>query len=253
VNRSSLNTQGFANAARPGAPGLSPYVAITPTHEAAGDRVLLTLLALGLMLLAFFVVLTSMSTLDQRRIRDVAQSVQVSFARPHKEDGDSGQASMNDSAQRAAVVVLRAAVADIFAGILPRDMTAASEKSDRVSQDRVEVDVPTSVFFAENEATLYPLPLLDKLVAVLSSPPAGYRMELVVRAASQTNGGVEQERLAALAVNLVQRGLAPTALSVGTLQDAKIAQGLVSRLRFTFLLLDADDDLAAVRMMKVAQ
>jgi hypothetical protein len=211
--------------------------------ESAADRILLTLLALGLMLLAFFVVLTASASYDQSRARDVARSMQAIFV-PAKDATESkGEGGATDVDLQAAVSALRLAVSDVFTGILPRE--ANGKKSD---QDRVEIDVPMSIFFADNEAVLFPLPALDKLVSVLNAPPAGYRMELVVRAAGETpDAALDQARIAALAEGLVRHGLAATALSVGMLQDSATTGARV--LRFTFLLLNADDDLAAVRMM----
>ena len=224
---------------------MAPY-ARESVQESAADRILLTLLALGLMLLAFFVVLTSTATFDQRRMRDVAQSVQATFVPSKEKEQVKEEVAALDAVLVAAVSVLRTAVFEIFAGILPPDDATLLAKG-RVDPDRVEVDVPMSAFFADAESVLFPLPVLDKLVAVLNAPPAGYRMELVVRAAGQSaDGTIDQARLAALADGLVRRGLATTALSVGTLQNGRDAGARI--LRFTFLLLNTEDDLAAVRL-----
>lgn len=219
----------------------------TSAPDSAADRILLTLLALSLMLLAFFVVLTSSASFDQRRMREVVHSVQKTFVPPQK-SGEETQDVPADAALATAVGALRVAVSDIFSGLLPRDPVLASSGKKRPDPDRVEIDVPMAVFFADKEAVLFPLPVLDKIVAVLSAPPAGYRMELVVRAAGKTaDPALEQARVAALADGLVHRGLAATALSVGTLQNTP--ETGARSLRFTFLLLNADDDLAAARIL----
>ncbi|MBY0511887.1 MAG: hypothetical protein K2P94_17260 [Rhodospirillaceae bacterium] len=208
---------------------------------------MLTLLALGLMLLAFFVVLTSTASFDQRRMREVVMSVQSTFV-PAREEIKDKPAVIDDGVLRAAVGALRAAVSEIFVGILPVDNSAPSKTA--MTPDRVEIDVPMEIFFADHEAVLYPLPILEKLVALVNAPPAGYRMELVVRSAGETTAAaLEQARIAALADGLVRRGLPLAALSVGVLQDAAGANTRERALRFTFLLLETDDDLAAVRMM----
>jgi hypothetical protein len=232
--------------------GISPrFDVATPAHtESAADRILLTLLALGLMLLAFFAVLTSTATFDQRRMRDVVVSLQTAFVPARKEEKKVEAPVVDDGALRAAVSALRAAVTDIFVGVLPVDNSAPSKTT--MMPDRVELDVAMPVFFAENEAVLYPLPVLDKLVALLNAPPAGYRMELVVRAAGETpDVELDRARIAALADGLVRRGLPLSALSVGVLQDT--ANTNARALRFTFLLLETDDDLAAVRMMNAGK
>lgn len=106
-------------------------------EESAGDRILLTLLALGLMLLAFFVVLTTAGTLDQRRIREVAKSVQINFQRAENNTGTSLVPGEGASAARAGVAALRAAVANIFAGVITDDQTVFADNRACPNPDRV--------------------------------------------------------------------------------------------------------------------
>ena len=222
---------------------------LRPAEESPADRTLLMLLALGLMLLAFFVVLTSAATFDERRTLDAVKSVKMTFVQPHNQSGVSEEKNVGDSAQRAAVAALRVSISDIFAPLL-FGQTPNTFENDRVTPDRVEVDVPAALFFSEGGAALYPLPILDKLIAVISTPPAGYRMEMVVRlATSDADQQMNHTRLATLADDLTRRGLSPTVLSVGTLGDVRA--DTKPSLRFTFLLLDTDDDLAVARLLKV--
>jgi hypothetical protein len=251
VNRAFYKATDEQHPALPGAaaPSLRAGQITLPTlsaQESSADRTLLMLLALGLMLLAFFVVLTSTASFDQSRIRDVVRSVQATFERPQADATQDSKPAEIDTAHRAAIGVLRAAVASAFASVLSSD-TSAYESQDRLNPDRVEIDVPASALFANDEAVLFPLPLLDKVVAVFAAAPADYRMELVVRAAAPpADLPLSQARVAALAEDLTRRGLTPTALSVGTQDQTK---GTSASLRFTFLLLHTDDDLAAVQMM----
>jgi hypothetical protein len=218
-------------------------------EESPADRVLLMLLALSLMLLAFFVVLTSASTFDERRTLDAVKSVKMTFVRPHDQRGVSEQQNVGDSAHRAAVAALRVSISDVFAPLLV-GQAPESLGNDRVTPDRVEVDVPAALFFNDGGAALYPLPIIDKIITVLSAPPTGYRMELVVRlTTSGSDNQIDHARLAILADDLVRRGLSPTALSIGTLDN--LPNAAKPSLRFTFLLLDTDEDLAAARLMKV--
>lgn len=224
------------------APTLAPAV---HAAEPAGDRILLTLLALGLMLLAFFVVLTSFGSVDARRTRGVVESVQAAFEVSRAQDADLLDARPHGESDRAAVNALRASVADIFANVVVSDAVLLPGAD--AAQRRVDIDVPLAVFFPAADAVLSSLPLLDKIIAVISAPPPGYRMELVARAkAAPSEPPDAQTRIAVLADTLVARGAAPTALSVGTLRDA--APNAVPMLRFSFLLL-ADDDDAAARMV----
>jgi len=214
--------------------------------ESAADRFMLTLLALGLMLLAFFVVLTSSSSVDQQRAQGVVQSVQAAFERSAAEV--VVQAPAVDQERLAAVGILRAAVADIFAQVISVDPNARDTET--ANAERVEVDVPISLFFADGTTTLNDLPMLDKIAAVVKMPPAGYRMEIVVRAAvKQSDIEIGQGRVAALAMDLMQRGVPVTMLSVGTLDEIKASDERSPTLRFTFLLLNEDDNLAGVRAL----
>jgi len=215
-------------------------------HESAADRILLTLLALVLMLLAFFVVLTSASSVDQLRVHGVVKSVQATFER--SVDDAALQVPQSDPRHRAAVGILRAAVADIFAQIIFVDRTA-QDAADPDS-DRVEVDVPMAAFFAEEATTLGASPVLDKIAAIAALPPSGYRMEIVARAAVKSHDiEIGQERIAALAMSLMQRGVPVTMLSVGMLDDIKVDDQRSPTLRFTFLLLDDGDSLAGVHAL----
>jgi len=248
VDKTTFKAAPFATPTPQGAGAVSARLAPpASTSENPADRILLTFLALGLMLLAFFVVLTASASFDQRRMREVVQSVQTVFVAP-RETATPVQTVLVDAALEAAISTLRANVSEIFSGMVPRDDTPPAPGRNSANPDRVEIDVPMLLFFAADEAVLYPLPVLDSIVAVLGSPPAGYRMELVVRAAGDTlDPELDNARIAALADGLVRRGLASTALSVGALQNS--SDSGARALRFTFLLLSDDDDHAAVRMM----
>jgi hypothetical protein len=112
---------------------------------------------------------------------------------------------------------------------------------------RVEIDVPMALFFTGADE-LAALPLLDKIVAVVSSPPAGYRTELAARAKiAPADAPQAQTRVAVIANALVARGAAPTSLLVGTLRDAPA--DATPMLRFSFLLLRGEDDVAAARLV----
>ena len=200
VDKTTFKAALFAAPTPLGAGPVSARFAIpaTPPDNPA-DRILLTFLALGLMLLAFFVVLTASASFDQRRMRDVVRSVQKVFVAP-REIAPPVQNVPVDAALEAAINVLRANVSEIFSGLVPRDDTPRSPGKSTPNPDRVEIDVPLPLFFAADEAVLYPLPVLDSIVAVLGTPPAGYRMELVVRAAGDMQDpALDGARLAALA------------------------------------------------------
>jgi hypothetical protein len=209
--------------------------------EEGSDRILITLLALNLILLAFFVVLNASSSFDVDRVRAVAASARSSlftdFEERKKVEALSYQTALSD---------FRDSIADQFASILSPEQSATIVPGIRVASDRVEVDVPATIFF-QSDGTLYaPLPTLDGLATVMGTPPAGYRAELAIRG---TESSAQHEamfaRMAALANALVARGVSATVMSAGLLSEVSVGTETVARdptLRFSFLLLSADDD-----------
>ena len=193
------------------------------SFEAARDRVLLTLLALNLMLLAFFVVLNSSASFDKARLKAVSESLLSSTVRNER-------AAAAENSQRVVFATLRTAVADAFAAFLPANQIPVEHPN----TDRVEVDVPADAFF-ENDMSPELRGVLDRVAAIVAVPPTGYTAELYIRGSS---GDGAENNLAALAQGLVRRGVAPTQLSIGFLNPGEASAPI---LRFTFLLLDADD------------
>jgi len=193
------------------------------SFEAARDRVLLTLLALNLMLLAFFVVLNSSASFDKARLKAVSASLLSASAR-------NEQTVAAENTQRAVFATLRTAVADAFAAFLPANQIPVEHPS----TDRVEVDVPADAFF-ESEVSPELRGVLDRVASIIAVPPPGYSAELYIRGSS---GDGAENNLAALAQELVRRGVTPTQLSIGFLNPGEASEPI---LRFTFLLLDANN------------
>ncbi len=205
------------------------------------DRILITLLALNLILLAFFVVLNAASSFDTERVRAVAASARTTIFSSF-EERDRAEAL----SYRGALSGFRDSVADQFASVLPSSQDESSVPTVRVGSDRVEVDVPATIFF-RNDGTLYdPLPTLDGLAAVIGTPPEGYRAELAIRGSgAMLSDESLVDRLAVLADNLVSRGIPATALSAGVLSNTNAAQSVSANspsLRFTFFLQSVEED-----------
>jgi hypothetical protein len=193
------------------------------SYAEARDRVLLTLLALNLMLLAFFAALNSSATFDKARLKAVGTSLLSSAAREE-------QAAAAENTQRVAFATLRTAVADAFAAFLPANQIPVEHPN----TDRVEVDVPAQAFL-ESEISPELRVVLDRVAAIIAVPPPGYAAELYIRGSSED--GVEN-RLATLAQDIVRRGVTPTQLSIGFLNPGEASEPI---LRFTFVLLAAND------------
>ncbi len=193
------------------------------SFEVARDRVMLTLLALNLMLLAFFVVLNSTASFDKARLKAVSNSLQSASARNERE-------AAAENTQRLVFATLRTAVADAFAAFLPANQIPVEHPN----TDRVEVDVPAQVFF-DRDTSPELRAVLDRVAAIVAVPPQGYTAELFIR--GSTGEGAETN-LATLAHELVGRGIAPTQMSIGFLNPGEATDPI---LRFTFLLLAAND------------
>jgi hypothetical protein len=188
-------------------------------YAIARDRILLTLLALNLMLVAFFVVMNASATFDKSRTRAVVDSMSTLT---REEPAAAGRGI--------AMISFRMAVADIFAAFFPANQIPSESRS----SDRVEVNVPVAAFFGDDGAFQEPAALLARIAGVIAAPPSGYRAELFIRGSSDR---LTSDQLAALAQALVGRGTDQTQLSVGVLEPGAEP----TNLRFTFLLMDADD------------
>ena len=238
--------QGFMDQGAVTAAERSPALALAPfprafdsgqSFEANRDRILITLLALDLMLMAFFVVLNSAATFDSTRGAEVARSMPTaptpSNATPEENAPlPADAAGVGTTVRVAAAAELRAAVVDVFENFLPAG-TGASADPDN---GRVDVDLPAEYVRADE----LPPAVVAGLARVMENPPAGYRTELVVRAREEPGGFT---RLAGLARDLVGHGVAANALSVG-MQAGASSPGL----RFTFLLLEPGEESRAARL-----
>jgi septum formation topological specificity factor MinE len=196
-------------------PGLSGNAAQDQARFAASrDRILLTLLALNLMLMAFFVVLNSTAKIDHRKANTATQSLQAAVAeqRPHSDQIPRSQA----------VEDLRTRIAAVFA-------TYLADANDVHADDaRVDVTLPSVASLPE--------PVLSGIARLVTVPPAGYRIELLVQGVR-----VEDDVLATIANDLVGHGVNVEALAIGT------HGGDAPGLRFTFMLLDPDAESAAAQ------
>ncbi|MHB1205221.1 MAG: hypothetical protein ACYCZX_06615 [Rhodospirillaceae bacterium] len=211
--------------------------------EANRDRILLTLLALDLMLMAFFVVMNSTATFDDKRGAEIASSMpaappSVNSTPEEKTPAPTDAAGvatpgMGINVRVAAAAELRAAVVDVFDSFLPAGTGAAADSDN----GRVDVDLPAQYVRADE----LPPAVVAGLAHVMENPPAGYRTELVVRAQEEPGGFTH---LAHLARDLVGRGVAANALSVGMLTGTS-SPGL----HFTFLLLEPGEESRAARVL----
>ena len=213
------------------------------------DSILITLLALNLILLAFFVVLNATSTFDADRVRAVAASARATFL--------DDRAETEKLSYRGALSGFRDSIADQFALVSSPELGTNNRTDIRMGDDRIEVVVPASVFFRDNGALYSPLPTLDGIAAVMSSPPLGYRAELAVSVtALNTDLNFMMEQISVLADSLVARGISATVLSAGLLSKPVLERTrgeYIPLLRFSFFLMKTYDDKSqAVRLSILA-
>lgn len=226
------------SAATTTAPILAPFPRApeNPEHsfEANRDRILITLLALDLMLMAFFVVMNSAATFDAKRSAEVASSM----APPDIKAEPKAETLVTGTAARvAASAQLRAAVTDVFDAFLPQGAAASVGADD----GRVDVDMPSAV--ADMDAL--PVDMIAGLARVMGNPPSGYRTELLIRAQD------DPAKLARMAHDLAAGGIAADTLSVGTMSlgtRSATSEDTQGPLRFTFLLLEPGEETRAARM-----
>lgn len=201
------------------------------------DPNLIGLLSLQLLLLAFFILLVSISSFDAQRVRSVLDSVQAAFSDVPDPVDSNGETSRADA-------IVLAAIIDELEGVLAT--TLQLDRVERVGNGAVQLDMPVDALFAPGTAQLEPgrADLLKHLVAALDRRPAGYRYDLQALvgtpAASRTETGnaaapssIAVDRAGALARALLDSGAMPSGVAGGVLPGAP------GRLRLVIELTDA--------------
>jgi hypothetical protein len=201
--------------------------------EGNRDRVLITLLALNFLLMAFFAVMTAIA--GETRATIVAPMSAATSSTPSSPSAEA-QARMLEEERRRAVDLLRASVAQVFAPVIAAEEIWRVRRVELIGNYRVDIEVPFALFaspqyVAEGDA------ILAGIAGVLDPGPGGYRAELALRASHA------ETDVALLAQRLIAHGLAPAALSVGILKPVGGQASGEAMLRFSFLLLDDDDDI----------
>lgn len=194
-----------------------PAFGLTPARaKPNADPSLSIFLGLYLLVLAFFILLVSLSTIEEMKARAVMDSLTATFgnARP---SGTSAGPGEGDPAL-----------------LLERRLTAAFASAVHIAEIRIvkpgrllRAELPVAQVFAEEEAALRPAlqPLLDRVVAAMSSAPGGASaaVEVALAGAAEARGG--QERLAAaradgFARELLARGAPAQRLSIALAPQA---------------------------------
>lgn len=183
--------------------------------------ILIGLLSLQLILLAFFILLVSMSSFDVHRVRSVLDSVQLAFSQTPDAAGQV------DAAQGADAIALTD-IADEIEGVLAAALQL--DRLKRTGEGAITFDLPVDAIFAAGTAHLLPTrgEMFARLVAALDRRPTGYRYDielLVGRAPAAVDRAAqlpmfEIDRAGALARALLDAGALESGLAAGLLPNA---------------------------------
>jgi hypothetical protein len=177
------------------------------------------LLSLYLLLLAFFILLQSISTFEEQRAGEVMEGVNRSFPSFLRSGTVGGDRMARGGLAEGAEASAR--LGPLFEAYFTLSPTASM-----TAADRYRVAVPLADLFAGQGEALNPHidAFLDQLADILQRPPAGARIELellIPEPAAQLRGEAgsaetpTMRRLANLVQALVQAGAPASALSIG--------------------------------------
>lgn len=188
--------------------------------EKSGDQTIALFLGLYLVVLAFFILLVTISTMEDTKSRKVMDSLSSAFTSivPPSADLQSFKSKDGDVL---AGQEFQQQVTGIFATELGID------KIETVQPGRqMRLVLSADSLFFQNEARIRPamFPLLDRTVAALSNRPLGLRfdLEFVIGTPTLSDGKtmpiaetLEVKRSGAFARAMFERGMPPDSVSVG--------------------------------------
>lgn len=176
------------------------------------NALLLQMLSVYLLLLAFFVVLNSISHVEAARTRAVSSSLNETFAangRPAERTdlftSDAGNAP-SDAAMLARV------------GALIRTELALVEARDVVPGRVMQVTLPADSLFVPGREAIDALrrPLIERIARVLANPPASMRYDLDIILGTDDGRQLATRRSAWLASIFTAAGAPPRSIAAGT-------------------------------------
>ena len=176
-------------------------------------------LALFLLVLAFFIVLLSISTLEEVKSKAVQNSLTSTFKTVVSPSTDPTEFTSKDGDVLAGQQ-FQEQITDLFA------TTLQIAKIEVVQPGRLmRIKLPTNTMFIDDQSTVrsVAVPAVDRIVAVLSSRPPGVRfdMEFVIGSAFASGNSLpvgqtlEFQRIGNLAREMFRRGVPPDIVSIG--------------------------------------
>lgn len=183
-------------------------------HRPAGESSLSLFLGLYLLILAFFILLVSLSTIEERKARAVMDSLSATFAGTQRPAGNTGGTSEGNQ-----LISIEREIAGAFAALV-RVVEVEVVKPGRL----MRVGLPLAVVFDTGatapRASLHPM--FDRVVATLSTQPGGARVNVeftIQRGTAAEERLLASTRADALAREMIARGAPPARLSIALARD----------------------------------
>ncbi len=211
------------------------------TYKTGGNSSISLFLGLFLLVLAFFIMLVSISTIEETRSQRVMDSLTSTFAElvePLTEPTDF-VSQHGDVLEPAA---FQAELTNVFTTAI------SATKVEIIKPGRdMRIDLLARELFEDDslELRIARLPMIDRIVSSLSRNPPGIRFQAQIMAAVPTVGdGGETEidimragldRAGAIARKLIERGAPPETISAG------IYAGEADAMRFDFFIRREDE------------
>ena len=189
----------------------------TPQEHSQGKATTGLFLSLYLVLLAFFIMLVSISTVEQVKTKALRDSLSSTFA------GDPLRLAESMVVSRTGDVVaardFHGRVGQVFEAAIPAAQIKVIKQG-----DLMQVSFAADDLFLPNRAELRTAQaaLLDRLIAAMANPPQGsrYDMELLIGSPAADDGSLpigetlESGRAGAFAREMVRRGALPDRIQI---------------------------------------
>lgn len=194
-----------------------PTVPELAVEGRSGENSSWLFLSLYLLMFAFFMVLNSFSSFESGKKDAVISSVLSAFSKiasPGEDVQTGGFVSLDPQSSK-----FQDAVTNIFETAIPLTKIRVV-----VPGSRLDVDLPSQVFFADDSVVVRdPLPVLDRIVATVSSPPQGVLYEVAVIGYVPLAGDEplttamtsQVARVGNIARALNAKGMPPAAVTIG--------------------------------------
>ena len=179
------------------------------TLIARNDTTVLQFLSLYLLVLAFFIILVSISTVDKKKVDAVVDSIKSDATQDKRESGPilAGQVFQDKTTELFATALGVQKIEIMQLGKIMRIQMAADALFE-----------PEKAITKKSQQ-----PLIDRVIAALSSRPPGYQfdMEFVIGSAFSsgqnlpTQQTLEMRRAGAFVREMLSRGAPPDAVSIG--------------------------------------